>query len=87
MNETGEVLIAGAGIMGHGIAVCFARAGWQVILSDPSAEALEQARRTRRRAERLRTRQVVLEILPDLGPRDLRAIASAAAKLQDRPVE
>ena len=50
MNETGEVLIAGAGIMGHGIAVCFARAGWQVILSDPSAEALEQARQAMPRA-------------------------------------
>ncbi|MCA9117339.1 MAG: hypothetical protein KDA79_19855 [Planctomycetaceae bacterium] len=44
MNEAGEVLISGAGIMGHGIAVCFARAGWRVILSDPSAEALGQAR-------------------------------------------
>jgi transcriptional regulator with XRE-family HTH domain len=50
-------------------------------------QAVEIAWQTRRRMERLRTRQVVLEVLPDLGARDLRAIVSAASALLDRPVE
>ena len=37
-------LIAGAGTMGHGIAVCFADRGWRVTLVDPSANALRLGR-------------------------------------------
>jgi transcriptional regulator with XRE-family HTH domain len=50
-------------------------------------QTLEQAQRTRQRMERLRTRGVILEVLPDLGARDLRALVSAASKLLDRPAE
>jgi len=47
-------------------------------------QTLERAQLTRQRVERLRTRDVVLEVLPDLGTRDLQAIVSAASKLLDR---
>ena len=44
--------VIGAGTMGHGIAQCFALAGWRVNLFDPDDEALESvAERVRRNLE------------------------------------
>ena len=37
--------IVGSGLIGRSWAIVFARAGWDVRLSDPSAEALEAAPR------------------------------------------
>jgi len=34
--------IIGAGLMGHGIALTFARAGFQINIFDPSTESLDQ---------------------------------------------
>lgn len=50
-------------------------------------QTLEQAEQTRQRVARLRNREVVLEVLPDLGARGLRAVVSAASKLLDHPAE
>ena len=50
-------------------------------------QTLERAQRTRERVLRLRTRDAVLEALPDLGPRGLRAVLSEASKLLDRPAD
>ena len=50
-------------------------------------QTLEQAQRTRRRVERQRTRDVVLEVLPDLGTRGLEPVVSEASKLLDRTLE
>lgn len=36
-----QITIIGAGLMGHGIALSFARAGHQVVVQDPIAESLE----------------------------------------------
>ncbi|MDA8126186.1 MAG: 3-hydroxyacyl-CoA dehydrogenase NAD-binding domain-containing protein [Deltaproteobacteria bacterium] len=43
--ESKNVAVLGAGTMGHGIAELAARASWNVVLCDVSAEALERARK------------------------------------------
>lgn len=43
MSARKTIAVIGAGLMGHGIALTFARAGHPVALSDPSAEMLETA--------------------------------------------
>lgn len=43
MSDNRHVLILGAGAMGHGIALCFADAGWPVTLYDPFPESLPKA--------------------------------------------
>jgi len=43
MKEIKNVLVIGAGTMGHGIAQSFAQAGYQVFLQDTSPKALERA--------------------------------------------
>jgi len=40
MSQTRSIGIIGAGLMGHGIALTFARAGWSVVIHDPVSEAL-----------------------------------------------
>ena len=48
-------------------------------------QTLEQAQRTRQRVEKLRTRDVILEVLPDLGNRGLEDVVEAASRLLDQP--
>ena len=43
MHKNQQLAVVGAGLMGHGIALTFARAGQNVALYDPSAEMLETA--------------------------------------------
>ena len=43
--QISKVGVIGAGQMGNGIAHVFALAGYEVLLTDVSAEALENARR------------------------------------------
>ena len=43
MNDINNILVIGAGTMGHGIAQSFAQAGYQVSLQDTSAKALERS--------------------------------------------
>jgi 3-hydroxybutyryl-CoA dehydrogenase len=43
MNKINNILVIGAGTMGHGIAQSFAQAGYQVALQDTSAKALERS--------------------------------------------
>ena len=38
-----QIAVIGAGLMGHGIALTFAKAGWQVTITDPSDEMLRSA--------------------------------------------
>ncbi len=40
MSAPAHIAVIGAGLMGHGIALTFARAGHRVVVSDPTAEAL-----------------------------------------------
>jgi 3-hydroxybutyryl-CoA dehydrogenase len=43
MNKIKNILVIGAGTMGHGIAQSFAQAGYQVSLQDTSAKSLERS--------------------------------------------
>ena len=43
MDKNQQIAVIGAGLMGHGIALTFARAGQYVALYDPSAEMLKTA--------------------------------------------
>ena len=43
MNKINNILVIGAGTMGHGIAQSFAQGGYQVSLQDTAAKALERA--------------------------------------------
>jgi len=43
-TEINKILVVGAGLMGHGIAQCFAQAGLQVFLVDVQPSTLERAR-------------------------------------------
>lgn len=43
MNDINNILVIGAGTMGHGIAQSFAQAGYQVSLQDTSVKALERS--------------------------------------------
>lgn len=43
MSDTPTIAIVGAGLMGHGIALTFARAGHHVTITDPDAEMLASA--------------------------------------------
>ena len=38
-----QIAVIGVGLMGHGIALTFAKAGWQVTITDPSDEMLRSA--------------------------------------------
>ena len=40
MTKNRDIAVIGAGLMGHGIALTFARAGYHVHITDPTAEAL-----------------------------------------------
>ena len=40
MTKNRDIAVIGAGLMGHGIALTFARAGYHVRITDPTAEAL-----------------------------------------------
>ncbi len=42
---TTRVAILGAGLMGHGIALVFARAGWSVVVTDSDADAMSSLHR------------------------------------------
>lgn len=53
MNTNRVIAVIGAGLMGHGIALSFARAGHAVHLSDPSSAALESAPKRIRESMRL----------------------------------
>jgi 3-hydroxybutyryl-CoA dehydrogenase len=41
MGQARTIGIIGAGLMGHGIALTFARAGWSVVIHDPVSDALD----------------------------------------------
>ncbi len=43
MTGDRQIAVIGAGLMGHGIALTFARAGWQVTITDPSDEMMQSA--------------------------------------------
>ena len=40
MTKNSDIAVIGAGLMGHGIALTFARAGYHVHITDPTAEAI-----------------------------------------------
>ena len=43
MARDRQIAVIGVGLMGHGIALTFAKAGWQVTITDPSDEMLRSA--------------------------------------------
>ena len=51
-----KVGVVGAGQMGNGIAHVFALAGYDVLMTDISADALDAGRRVQARAERAQSR-------------------------------
>lgn len=44
MTKNRDIAVIGAGLMGHGIALTFARAGYHVHITDPTAEALSSVK-------------------------------------------
>ena len=77
-----QIAVIGVGLMGHGIALTFAKAGWQVSITDPSDEMLQSA--PDRIAESLRllgaSESEVSKALARIEPRDsLRAAVDGAA--------